>query len=137
MRVRERERGGKAERPDDGLITLHGRDTSSIEENFYEFQIHFPNVRRRRLPPVSRPRGFEGTPRRNSDRKEGGKKKKKEKRTNTRSGTIYTEIYNRLSNCNFVSRKNFNDLDPRKKKKGTRNSKGSITILYTQNFNEE
>lgn len=51
---RVRERGGKAERPDDGVITLHGRDTSSIEGNFYEFQIHFPNVQRRRLPPVSR-----------------------------------------------------------------------------------
>lgn len=30
-------------RPDDGLITLHGRDSSLIGENFYEFQIHFPN----------------------------------------------------------------------------------------------
>lgn len=39
---REREKEGKQGRPDDGLITLHGRDSSSIEENFYEFQIHFP-----------------------------------------------------------------------------------------------
>lgn len=38
----EREKEGKQGRPDDGLITLHGRDSSSIEENFYEFQIHFP-----------------------------------------------------------------------------------------------
>lgn len=57
-REREGEEEGRQRRPDDGLITLHGRDTSSIEENFYEFQIHFPNVQRRRLPPVSRPRGY-------------------------------------------------------------------------------
>lgn len=72
-RERERERGGKAERPDDGLITLHGRDTSSIEENFYEFQIHFPNVQRRRLPPVSR--GYTSGIR----TKRGGRRRKEKK----------------------------------------------------------
>ncbi|KZC06898.1 hypothetical protein WN55_08132 [Dufourea novaeangliae] len=44
----EKEGGGAKgeERPDDGLITLHSRDSSLIGENIYEFQIHFPNVRR-------------------------------------------------------------------------------------------
>ena len=84
MRGREREREGEEEgrqrRPDDGLITLHGRDTSSIEENFYEFQIHFPNVQRRRLPPVSRPREYTSGIR----TKRGGEEKTKNKeRTST------------------------------------------------------
>lgn len=64
----EREKEGKQGRPDDGLITLHGRDSSSIEENFYEFQIHFP---KRSFPALANAVSRLDTTLRNSERKIG------------------------------------------------------------------
>lgn len=65
---REREKEGKQGRPDDGLITLHGRDSSSIEENLYEFQIHFP---KRSFPALANAVSRLDTTLRNSERKIG------------------------------------------------------------------
>lgn len=64
----KREKEGKQGRPDDGLITLHGRDSSSIEENFYEFQIHFP---KRSFPALANAVSRLDTTLRNLERKIG------------------------------------------------------------------